>query len=376
MAVPADGAAAAAAANKTPHIGASDAARKLRAEHARSSASSSSSSSSSLAADSDPDIVDDRLADGSHHGSSNRKALQDTFEQRRVRHITTILLRNLVLPDTKERNKAGPSVPTIHRPRPQRSSSVLSTGSTHTLRRTPSNRTLRPRGRRRTSSVGSCYISEEEHHSRDGSHDYAHAAHVKKDKSEASSSDDYVTSRALQHPLASLLSWDLDSLQKAIHSRLVPIFVSLARAGDDTCFYRSPVSTEPGLHHQWGRAPGSAAELDGIDLTALDGDAANDEALRVSIWAKCSDGNASKSNGKDKEQVIERFVHPGEEHGLGWTLVVDCYVELKGLCKLPCDVSHHMTVIVIFPFALTIQRSEYSPPREHQPCHRTSCCSA
>lgn len=135
-------------------------------------------------------------------------------------------------------------------------------------------------------------------------------------------------------PRSVLASWDAASLRATLLARFSLSFVSLARCSDGHVFYRTPISRRTGLHHDWGRVPGSDIEPGGIDLSAVaeGDDIGGDDAVRLAVWAS-STSNVTEEG--DQQHQIE----PGAEAMNGFQLVWERDVELQKLSKVQGDVS-------------------------------------
>lgn len=238
--------------------------------------------------------ADSRQGSSSNNGhiESRKTAFQDgaVFEQRRVRHITSILLRNVKVPSTSA------SSSTLHRPRPRRSVSTASSSSASTIRRAPSTRSL---ARGRASSISSTY------HGNGGFND-----------------DIFLQS-------------DLTALRKEIKSRLCRTFVTLSNVEVDEELYRSRASGRDGVNFEWGKAPGSISNVDGLHLDRQ-GDCSAEQAVRVKVWYKRDE---ISEKGKGREESEARYVTPGSEAEMGWSILWQQDVDLHRMSKLAEDPS-------------------------------------
>lgn len=228
-----------------------------------------------------------------------KQRLQDdgVFEQRRVRHITSILLRNLKVPSTS----LTPTTP-LHRPKAKRSISTASTNSASTVRRAPSVKSFsnNNKSRGRASSISSIYQGN-------------------------ISLDD-----------ESFLQSDLTALRRQVESRLCHTFISLFRLEDGHEIYRSGTSGRSGINFEWGRAPGSICDVDAFPLDCLSGDIGSEEDFRVAVWYKRDTAN---DKGKAREELESIYVEPGTEVQLGWSLLWQQDIHLRKLSKLMEDPS-------------------------------------
>jgi hypothetical protein len=226
---------------------------------------------------------------------SRRATFQDgdVFEQRRVRHITSILVRNVKVPSTSASSSAIP------RPRPRRSISTASSSSTSTIRRAPSNRSIHATSRGRASSISSSY------HGNGGIND-----------------DIFLQS-------------DLTALRKEIESRLCRTFVTLSSIDDDRELYRSAASTRNGVNFEWRRASGSISDAEGLHLDQL-GDSSAEQNIRVKIWYKREN---TSDKGKAREESDALYVTPGSEAENGWAILSQQDVDLHQMSKLAEDPS-------------------------------------
>ena len=211
------------------------------------------------------------------------------------------------LPDIKtSRHRQTPLRPTAHR-----SISITSNHSTHTLKRTPSNRTLRASVRRRASSITSIPHADDE-----------------------DEEDQNRPSRTYQPP-SLFLPWDTDSLRKSIHARFTYAFVSFAETKTSRVIYRTPITNRPGLHHAWGSTSGSDIESDGVDLSQLTNEDGSQNHLRISLWAATQLAVDSLPSEPDSDRVIS----PGSEESNGFQLIWERDVRLQSLNKVEKEVS-------------------------------------
>lgn len=211
------------------------------------------------------------------------------------------------LPDNKtSRHRQTPLRPTAHR-----SISITSNHSTHTLKRTPSTRTLRASVRRRASSTASIPHADDE-----------------------DEEDQSRPSRTYQPP-SLFLPWDTDSLRKSIHARFTYAFVSFADTKTSRVMYRTPISNRPGLHHAWGSTSGSEIESDGIDLSQLTNEDGSQNHLRISLWA----ATQLAVDSLPLEPYSNRVVSPGSEESNGFQLIWERNVRLQRINKIEKEVS-------------------------------------
>lgn len=210
------------------------------------------------------------------------------------------------MPDTQtSRHRQTPLRPTAHR-----SISITSNHSTHTLKRTPSNRTLRASVRRRASSVASIPHTDDE------------------------DDNQHRLSRTYQPP-SLFLPWDTDSLRRSINARFTYAFVSFADTKSSRIIYRTPITRQSGLHHAWGNTSGSDIESDGIDLSKITNEDGSQNHLRISLWAATQLAVDSLSLEHDSKRIIE----PGSEESNGFELVWERDVELQSMSKVEKEVS-------------------------------------
>jgi hypothetical protein len=224
----------------------------------------------------------------------------DVFEQRRLRHITSILLRNVQVPSTSTTGTSAAS--SLPRPRPRRSVSTASNSSASTIRRASSTRSVQGKTRGRASSIASSY-------------------------QENGGIDDEI-----------YLQPDLTALRKDIESRLCMTFVTLSALDGDQELYRSRASALEGVNFEWGRAAGSISDLDGLPFDRL-GDVGAYESVRIKVWYKRKEGN---EKGEAREENDSFYVYPGSDAKMGWSILWQQDVNLHCMSKLAEDPSMSM----------------------------------
>lgn len=223
------------------------------------------------------------------------------FEQRRVRHITSILLRNVRVPSSTS-SLTSSSTPLLHRPKARRSISTASTSSASTIRRVPSVKSLSNKSRGRASSISSIY------------------------QGNVSLDDD------------SFLQSDLTALRRQVESRLCHTFITLSRQKIRQEIYRSSTSGQSGINFEWGRAPGSICDIDDFPLDRLEGDMGSEEDFCVTVWYKRKDAN-DKGKAREEQDPNSIYVEPGSETQSGWSILWQQNVYLRKLSKLMEDPS-------------------------------------
>jgi hypothetical protein len=166
---------------------------------------------------------------------------------------------------------------------PKRSLSTASNASGHTLRRSASNRTLRPSARRRASSIGSEYVKEQRGYGR---------------------IDDQTS---LERQAPQFLAWDLQALKPALRGKMVRAYVSLAEEGDDRPFFQTGLSSQGAMNHAWGIGPDSESDHDGIDLHGLPDEIGLKEKVRIVLWIKHGTEDGKESKVLDEEITLSKL---------------------------------------------------------------------
>lgn len=218
------------------------------------------------------------------------------------------MVRGVSLPSTDKYPMYGRA----HRPSPRRSYSIASTSSSGTLRRTPSHRTMRPGMRRRTSSI---------------------ASHIP----ESLDSDDDDDRGSLWNHTGSLphlSAWSTQDLSNAVHAHLVCCFVTFSGCHGEE-FYRTPISSSVGLHHQWGKTLDSSGSPDGINLSTVETELKHAEIFHICVWTKLEPGPSVRKGKTRTHQTIDNeMVEVGKERDLGWSVALEYDVNLGELKRL------------------------------------------
>lgn len=265
--------------------------------------------------------------------------------QPRLRHLTTVLVRNLRGAPAKD-SLQDLLVLTPHRPAARRRTSTASFSSISTnatLRRTPSSKSVKrarsTSGRARASSVASKRTLGAEDEEEEGNDDAAKS--MKEEGGDDGEGQEEYKEEA-STPNLWTATWDAPRLRMLLEQRESQCFVSLSSASAaGERIYATSASTDAGLHHAWGRAPSSYQAPSGI-VPALDFSPSEEQdeigsldEVMVTLWAKAADKTAAGEKGKGR--VASAYVSEGQEAAQGWTNVWQRRIKMSSLKSIQAD---------------------------------------